>query len=223
MGFIFKWIKRLVLWFFLISILWVLIYNFIPVKFTPLMLIRAYETKSLNIRHQWIPKEDIPEIVMRAVISSEDAKFLSHSGFDWEAIQKAKEDNDKGKKVKGGSTISQQTAKNVFLWPNRSYVRKGLEAYFTFLIEKIWGKERIIEVYLNSIEMGPGVYGIHAASGYWFGKTPDKLTPIEAASIAAILPNPRVYRANNSSHYINKRKQKILREMQRTAKIDFNN
>lgn len=222
MTLIFKWIKRLILGFFMSTITLVILYKFIPVKFTPLMFIRAYEAKSLSFEHQWIPSEDIPEVIMRAVIASEDAKFLQHNGFDWEAIKKARENNEKGKRMKGGSTISQQTAKNAFLWPARSYVRKALEAYFTVLIEFIWGKERILEVYLNSIEMGSGVYGVHAASHYWFGKEPKKLSQEEAASIAAILPNPREYKAKNSSRYVSRRKQKILREMNRTYKINFN-
>ena len=123
------------------------------------------------------------------------------------------EANKKGKKLRGGSTISQQTAKNVFLWPGRSYLRKGLEAYFTVLIEIVWGKERIMEVYLNSIEMGNGIYGIEAASQHWFNKSAKNLTKAEAAAIAAILPNPRVYKAKNSSRYIERRKNAIKRQM----------
>lgn len=221
MGFIFNWIKRLIIWFFACSILFVFIYKYVPVRYTPLMFIRAYESKSLSINHQWISKDQIPEVMMRAVIASEDAKFLTHGGFDWQAISKALKNNQKGKRLKGGSTISQQTAKNVFLWPGRSYFRKALEAYFTFLIEWIWGKERILEVYLNSIEMGPNVYGLEAASQYWYNKEAKKLSKKEAASIAAILPNPLKYKAKNSSGYINRRKQKILLEMSRTYKIDF--
>jgi monofunctional biosynthetic peptidoglycan transglycosylase len=145
-----------------------------------------------------------------AVICSEDQNFLSHNGFDYKAIEKAYENNKKGKRVKGASTISQQTAKNIFLWPERSWFRKGLETWFTFLIENLWSKERILEVYLNSIEMGNGVYGAEAASQYWFKKSAKNLAPSEAASIAAILPNPKVYKAAPRSNYIEKRQNWIV-------------
>jgi monofunctional biosynthetic peptidoglycan transglycosylase len=155
------------------------------------------------------------------VIASEDGNFLTHNGFDFTAMQKAFENNNKGKKLKGGSTISQQTAKNVFLWQGRSYIRKGLEAYFTVLIELIWGKERIMEVYLNSIEMGKGVYGAQAATQHWYQKDATSLTPREAAGIAAILPNPRKFKASNSSSYISRRKEKIMRVMRQTGTIVY--
>lgn len=131
------------------------------------------------------------------------------------------ENNEKGKKLKGGSTISQQTAKNVFLWQGRSYVRKGLEAYFTVLIELIWGKERIMEVYLNSIEMGDGVYGAEAASQYWYRKSAANLSKIEAAGIAAILPSPRRFKASNSSSFINRRKGRIVKQMRYIGKLEY--
>ena len=159
--------------------------------------------------------------IQLAVICSEDQKFLKHNGFDIEAIEKAYEYNKKGKRIKGGSTISQQTAKNVFLWPERSWLRKGLETYFTFLIEQIWTKERILEVYLNSIEMGPGVYGVEAASQYWFKKPASRLDAYEAAAIASILPNPRKYRANPATSYIQKRKQWIVKQMKFYGKFDL--
>ena len=155
------------------------------------------------------------------MIASEDARFLTHKGFDFDAIQKAMENNEKGKKLKGGSTISQQTAKNVFLWQGRSYFRKGLEAYFTVLIEIIWGKERIMEVYLNSIEMGDGVYGAEAATQYWYRKECSNLTKIEAAGIAAILPNPRKFKASNSSAFINARKARIVKRMRQVGKLQY--
>jgi len=159
--------------------------------------------------------------LQKAVIASEDGNFLKHSGFDFKAMQKAFKSNQKGRKLKGGSTISQQTAKNVFLWQGRSYIRKGLEAYFTVLIELIWGKERIMEVYLNSIEMGNGVYGAQEASRVWYKKPAIALTPREAAGIAAILPNPRKYKAVNSSSYIERRKDKIVRIMGHIGKIKY--
>jgi monofunctional biosynthetic peptidoglycan transglycosylase len=136
-------------------------------------------------------------------------------------MKMALKNNQKGKKIKGGSTISQQTAKNVFLWQGRSYIRKGFEAYFTVLIELIWGKERIMEVYLNSIEMGDGIYGAQAATEYWYRKGAASLTPREAAGIAAILPNPRKYKATNSTVYINKRKGRIVKVMRHLGKIEY--
>ncbi|HEY0059106.1 MAG TPA: monofunctional biosynthetic peptidoglycan transglycosylase, partial [Flavisolibacter sp.] len=143
-----------------------------------------------------------------------------HNGFDFDAMQKALKNNSKGKKIKGGSTISQQTAKNIFLWQGRSYFRKALEAYFTALIELFWGKERIMEVYLNSIEMGNGVYGAQAASRHWYSRDASQLTKREAAGIAAILPNPRKYSASNSSGFINRRKGRIQRHM-RYVKLEY--
>jgi len=213
----FKKLKRILwktfLWFNIISLFLVLLFKFVPVPFTPLMAIRAIEQKmdgkEMRSSHDWVPIEEISTNLQKAVIASEDGNFLTHSGFDFKAIEKAYESNQKGKKVKGGSTISQQTAKNVFLWQGRSYLRKGLEAYFTVLIELIWSKERIMEVYLNSIEMGDGVYGAQAASKHWYHKDAKNLSRIEAAGIAAILPNPRKFKAVNSSNYINRRKAKI--------------
>lgn len=189
------------------------LFKFVPVPFTPLMAIRALEHKDegkeMTCSHHWVALEYISPNLQKAVIASEDGNFLEHNGFDFKAMQKAFESNQKGKKLKGGSTISQQTAKNVFLWQGRSYLRKGLEAYFTVLIELIWGKERIMEVYLNSIEMGDGVYGAQAAAKHWYKKEAKNLTKYEAAGIAAILPNPRKFKATNSSSYINRRKAKI--------------
>lgn len=214
---ILKFIGKVILYFFGISIGLVILFKFIPVPFTPLMFIRTFEQVSSSEKvvwkHDWISIEKIGMPIQKAVIASEDGKFTTHNGFDVKAIEKAYRNNQKGKKVKGGSTISQQTAKNVFLWPGRSYLRKGLEAYFTVLIEIIWGKERIMEVYLNSIEMGKGIYGIEAASQHWFNKSAQNLTKAEAAAIAAILPNPRVYKAKNSSRYIERRKNAIKRQM----------
>lgn len=196
-----------------------------PIPITPLMVIRVIESKfddsETVFSHDWEPLENISPNLQKAVIASEDGNFLKHSGFDFDAIQKAFKNNEKGKKIKGGSTISQQTAKNVFLWQGRSYLRKGLEAYFTVLIEFIWGKERIMEVYLNSIEMGNGVYGAEAAARHWYSINAKDLTPKEAAGIAAILPNPRKFKASNSSSYINKRKDKIMRIMRQTGKIEY--
>jgi monofunctional biosynthetic peptidoglycan transglycosylase len=210
---IFRFLWKSLLWFNVISLFFVLLYKFVPVFYTPLMAIRSIESTSdkFNTKHNWIAIEHISTNLQKAVIASEDGKFLEHNGFDFESMQKAFEKNQKGKKIRGGSTISQQTAKNVFLWPGRSYVRKGLEAYYTFLIELIWSKQRIMEVYLNSIEMGDGIYGAEAASKYWYKKEAKNLTRSEAAGIAVILPNPRKYKATGSSSYINKRKATISR------------
>ena len=211
----FEFIIKVFFWSVASSIALVVVFKFVPVPITPLMVIRYFENPSEKQlwKHNWEPIENISKNIQLAVICTEDQKFLNHNGFDIEAIEKAYEHNKKGKRIKGGSTISQQTAKNVFLWPNRSWLRKGLETYFTFLIEKIWSKERIIEVYLNSIEMGNGIYGIEAASHYWFNKPAAILTAYEAAAIASILPNPRKYRANPASQYIEKRKQWIVNQM----------
>lgn len=222
---IFRWIWKAMLWFFGLSVLSVIIFKWVPIPFTPLMVTRIIEFKmdggDAIYSHKWVPLEKISPNLQKAVIASEDGNFLKHSGFDFKAMQKAFKNNSKGKRLKGGSTISQQTAKNVFLWQGRSYLRKGLEAYFTVLIELIWGKERIMEVYLNSIEMGNGVYGAQEASRTWYRKTANDLTAREAAGIAAILPNPRKFKASNSSSYIERRKDKIMRNMRHIGKIKY--
>jgi monofunctional biosynthetic peptidoglycan transglycosylase len=220
-----RFLFKALLWFFGLSLFFVVLFKFVPVPFTPLMVIRAIENKTAGkevfFSHDWEPIENISMNLQKAVIASEDGTFLKHNGFDFVAMQKAYKSNERGRRIKGGSTISQQTAKNVFLWQGRSYLRKGLEAYFTVLIEIIWGKERIMEVYLNSIEMGNGVYGAQAAAEHWYRKGASSLTPMQAAGIAAILPNPRKYSATSSSSYINRRKAKIVRVMQQVGKIDY--
>lgn len=222
---ILRWVKKAMLWFFAISILLVIVFKWVPIPFTPLMAIRAvenkWEGKDAVLSHDWVPLEEISPNLQKAVIASEDGNFLNHYGFDFQAMQKAFKNNQKGKRIKGGSTISQQTAKNVFLWQGRSYLRKGLEAYFTVLIELIWGKKRIMEVYLNSIEMGKGVYGAEEAAKHWYRKSAVNLTKREAAGIAAILPNPLKYKAINSSSYIERRKDKILRNMRHVGKLEY--
>ncbi|MGO4905555.1 monofunctional biosynthetic peptidoglycan transglycosylase [Flavobacterium sp. W20_MBD1_R3] len=220
-----RFLLKAFLWFFGFSLFFVVLFKFVPVLFTPLMVIRAIENKAAGkevlFSHDWEPIENISINLQKAVIASEDGTFLKHNGFDFVAMQKAYKSNERGRRIKGGSTISQQTAKNVFLWQGRSYLRKGLEAYFTVLIEIIWGKERIMEVYLNSIEMGNGVYGAQAAAEHWYRKDASSLTPMQAAGIAAILPNPRKYSATSSSSYINRRKAKIARVMRTVGKIDY--
>ncbi|POY39729.1 monofunctional biosynthetic peptidoglycan transglycosylase [Flavobacterium alvei] len=220
-----RFLFKAMLWFFGVSIFLVVLFKFVPVPFTPLMVIRTIENKLAGkenyYSHDWEPIENISLNLQKAVIASEDGTFLSHHGFDFTAMQKAYKNNERGRRIKGGSTISQQTAKNVFLWQGRSYLRKGLEAYFTILIELIWGKERIMEVYLNSIEMGNGIYGAQAATQHWYRKDAKSLTKIQAAGIAAILPNPRKYSATSSSSYINRRKDKIVRIMRHIGKINY--
>jgi len=215
---LFKFIGKILLWFFVISILWVSIYKWVPVPITPLMIMRSIEQtvdgKVLVWKHSWKNIDEISKNLQIAVICNEDQSFLNHNGFDIEAIEKAFENNMSGKRLRGGSTISQQTAKNVFLWPERSYLRKGFEVYFTFLIELIWSKERIIEVYLNSIEMGDGIYGAEAASQYWFKRSVAKLNLDQACALAVILPNPRKYRAIPASSFIQKRKAWTQRQIQ---------
>lgn len=224
-GKIFRFLFKSVVWFLVISIFLVIAFRWIPVPFTPLMLIRNIENKldkkEVKCEHDWVPIEHIAINMQKAVIASEDGTFMNHNGFDLKALKLAYKNNEKGKKLKGGSTISQQTAKNVFLWQGRSYFRKGLEAYFTVLIELFWGKERIMEVYLNSIEMGNGVYGVEAASQFWYKKTAKALTKREAAGIAAILPNPRKFKASNSTSYIELRKSRIVKRMRYLPKLAY--
>lgn len=185
----------------------VIVYRFVPPPATPLMVIRLVEGRGWN--HHWRSIDEVSPALPRALIAAEDARFCDHHGFDFNALQKAYANNEKGRKIRGGSTISQQTAKNVFLWPGRSYFRKGLEAYFTVLIETVWGKKRIMEVYLNSIEYGPGVYGAEAASRTYFKVGADRLTPQQSARLAAILPSPLKWKAVNPGRYVKKRSRRI--------------
>ena len=211
---IFRFLLKTALWFVVLSIVWVLLYKFAPVSYTPLMAIRHMEGDATYEKsHEWVSLEQVSTNFQLAVICAEDQKFLEHSGFDINSIKKAYKNNRRGGKLRGGSTISQQTAKNIFLWPKRDFVRKGLESWFTFLIETLWSKERILEVYVNSVEMGNGVYGVEAAAQYWFRKSASDLTKEEAAAIAAILPNPREYTANPRSHYMENRKKWIINQM----------
>ena len=187
----------------------VAVYRFVPPPVTYLMVQRVFEGRGFDRR--WVPMKKISPALVRAVIAAEDARFCEHKGFDFEAIEKAMAANAAGKKLRGGSTISQQTAKNVFLWPGRDWVRKGLEAWFTVLIEVGWGKERIMEVYLNSIEWGPGVYGAEAAARKNFGVSAKDLTPAQAARLAAIVPKPLAWRAAKPGPYVQRRSGAINR------------
>jgi monofunctional biosynthetic peptidoglycan transglycosylase len=214
-----KFVKLIVASFFATTILSVVLFRFLPVWVTPLMFIRCYqqvtEGRDLKLSHDWVSLDEISPSLPVAVMASEDAKFLEHHGFDYKAIEHAAERNMKHpeKRKLGASTISQQTAKNVFLWPGRSWTRKGLEVYFTALIELLWSKQRIMEVYLNSIEMGEGIYGAQAVAEEHFGKDAKNLSKGECALIAATLPNPRRYSSKSPSSYMLKRQSRILHEM----------
>lgn len=218
-----KVLKRILYWvlalFFGTTILAVVVLRFIPVWITPLMVIRCCqqvsEGKDLRMVHHWVPLNKISPSLPVAVIASEDANFLRHHGFDYKAIEHAAERNRKhpDKRKLGASTISQQTAKNVFLWPGRSWVRKGFEVYFTTLIELLWSKQRIMEVYLNSIEMGDGIYGADAVAMEHFHTDALNLTRSQCALIAVTLPNPRRFSSKNPSAYMLKRQARIEREM----------
>lgn len=218
---IFRFIVKSGMWFFLLSLLWVSYAGFVPIVFTPLMGIRMAEKVmqgEMPIFHKnWESLDNIADDMSLAAVCAEDQKFLEHEGFDFKAIEKALETNKKrkkrGKVVRGASTISQQTAKNVFLFPQRSWIRKGLEVYFTFGIEMLWSKERIMEVYLNVIEMGDGIYGAQAAAEQYYHKDATELTAAEAASIAACFPNPRKWQPVPASPYVIKRRNWILRQM----------
>ena len=214
-----KTLKWIVVAFFASTILSVVALRFLPVVVTPLMLIRCYQQvkagEELKLSHDWEPLTNISKDLPIAVMASEDAKFLDHHGFDYQAIEHAAKRNREHpeKRKLGASTISQQTAKNVFLWPGRSWVRKGFEVYFTALIELMWPKERIMEVYLNSIEMGNGIYGAQAVAEEHFNTDAKDLTKAQCALIAATLPNPRKFSSKNPSAYMLKRQKRILREM----------
>jgi monofunctional glycosyltransferase len=222
-------LKRIVLksimWFFIVSISWVILARFIPVFYTPLMFIRSAESifdgKTPKIRRDWTSIKNISPNMVQAVVASEDNLFMEHNGFSIDGIEKALKHNKKGRRIHGGSTISQQTAKNVFLWPQRSWVRKGLEAYFTVLIEVFWSKERIMEVYLNVIETGDGIYGVEKAANIYFDTSAKKLSRPQAVAIAVCLPNPRKFNAGNPSPYIQRRKAKILNLMSKIHKVKF--
>lgn len=216
-------LRNLAIAFFGSTILVTIIYRFVPVYVTPLMVIRCgqqiMDGEEVTLKHKWVSFDKISKHLPMAVIASEDNKFATHHGFDFEAIQLAVEESERGKRSRGASTISQQTAKNVFLWPESSWIRKGFEVYFTVLIETFWSKERIMEVYLNSIEMGKGIYGAEAAAKYKFHTTAKKLSRGQCALIAATLPNPLRYDSANPSRYILRRQAKILRLMQLIPKF----
>lgn len=199
--------------FFLLAVpaLFIVLYAYVPVPVTPLMALRTVE-HGLPVR-EWTPLSDIPAVLIEAVIASEDQTFCSHLGFDLRQIERAMTGAQGGRRLRGASTLSQQTAKNLFLWPDRSWMRKGLEAYLTVLLEGAWPKARILEVYLNVAEWGPGVFGAKAAAQYWFKKPAAALTRVEAARLAAILPNPRLFKASPAGPRVARRTLRILGAM----------
>jgi monofunctional biosynthetic peptidoglycan transglycosylase len=229
-GNIFVRLLRGVLWIFIAlfasTIVITVAYKFINPPVTPLMIIRVVQQvqkgQPVTLKKDWTDIEDISPNMTRAVIAAEDNLFMRHNGFDTKAIERAIEHNKQGKKVRGGSTISQQTAKNVFLWPDRSYLRKGLEVYFTFLIETVWGKKRIMEVYLNVIETGNGIYGVEKAAQIYYSRNSKSLTMGQAAMIAALLPSPLKYSATAPGPYMLSRQSQLIDLMPKieTIKIE---
>jgi monofunctional biosynthetic peptidoglycan transglycosylase len=219
-----SWWRRILVWtgwavglFLVLNILLVVVFRFVPVPTSGLMVQRRLEAwsehKPYSARHRWVPLEDISPSLGVAVIAAEDQNFTEHFGFDWQAIEKAVQHNEHSRRKRGASTVSQQTAKNLFLWSSRSWTRKGLEAWFTLLIEAGWSKKRILEVYLNIVEFGDGVYGAEAAARAYFGKSAKRLTPSEAALLAAVLPNPHRFHASAPSDYLRGRQAWILTQM----------
>lgn len=211
------------LFFVLSSFIHVLSIGYFHHTWSPLMVIRNYEALKNNpdysAQQYYVPIDSISPKMVLAVMCAEDQKFPQHNGFDFDAIQKAMEHNQKSDKKKGASTISQQTAKNIFLWQRRDFLRKGLEAYYTVLIELCWSKKRIMESYLNVIEMGDGVYGVEAAARQYYEKNAHELTSSEAASICAILPNPRVFDPHQLRGKPKNEYKRIIRCMPRLKKL----
>lgn len=223
---VFRFLWKASLWFVALSIFSVIVFRFVPVPVTPLMLVRCgeqiFSSKQVRLKHDWVSIDEISKNLPLAVVCSEDQNFMNHSGFDLDAIQRSVEAAQRGaKRVKGASTISQQTAKNVFLWPGRSWIRKGFEVYFTVLIEFVWSKERIMEVYLNSIEMGNGIYGAEAAAEFYWHTSAKNLSRTQAAALAAILPNPQKYSANPPGPYVQERIGWIVDQMGQWGTLRF--
>ncbi len=225
-----SWGKRLLRWgllgsagFLLVSLLSVLFFRFVPVPFSALMVERRiaswFSPKPYVSRHDWMPLERIAPSMGLAVIAAEDQNFPEHFGFDWKAIEKALEHNERSRRKRGASTLSQQTAKNLFLWSSRSWIRKGFEVWFTLLLEAGWSKRRILEVYLNIVEFGDGIYGVEAASQHYFRKPAQRLRPSEAALLAAVLPNPHRFKVSSPSPYVLGRQAWILGQMQQLGGV----
>jgi monofunctional biosynthetic peptidoglycan transglycosylase len=218
-------LKLLFILYFGITIFWVILYRFINPPVTLLMIERGFERKvdgkDWKIDKTWVDFNNIADPMKRAAVAAEDQRFLDHFGFDFKAMERAIDKNQHNHKLQGGSTISQQTAKNVFLWPGRSYIRKAFEAYFTVLEEIFWSKKRIMEVYLNEIEMGDGIYGVQAASQFYFHKNAVELNKHEAAAIASIFPSPLRWSPTHPSEYLRHRQYLILKNMRRLGPLDF--
>lgn len=211
----FKKIKQIVFIVLILNVVFIIWGRFFNAPITITQIGGLFEYGRLQ--RDYISYDEMGDNVKKAVIASEDQKFFTHNGFDYTAIEKAMKNNEKGKKLRGGSTISQQTAKNIFLWQGRSWARKGMEAVYTFIIEKVWSKDIILERYLNSIEMGQGVFGIEAAAQYYFGKPSKDLNTSEAAWIATVLPNPKKYDPKNPSAYLRKKHNWIMRQMRNVS------
>lgn len=218
---VFIWLAKLVLGLFFTSILSVVLLRFIDPPMWSWRIERALFPPApiTEVRHQWRSLEQISPELQLAVIAAEDQKFAGHSGFDLDAISSAIEYNQKGKKVRGASTLSQQAAKNLFMWSSRSFIRKGIEAWFTLLMELFWDKARILEVYLNIVEFGPGIYGAEAAAKHYFGKSAAKLTRYEASLLAAVLPNPWRYKVSPPSSYVEQRSAWIRKQMRQLGEV----
>ncbi len=214
---IWRFCWKAALWFLGLSVLAVILLRWIPIPITPHMVVRSIEYrldgKEIKLQKKWTPLEEISPHLQLAVVCTEDQNFLWHYGLDFGALEKAMNNTDGRKRRRGASTISQQVAKNVFLWHGRNYVRKGLEAYFTILIETFWSKQRIMEVYLNVAEMGTGIYGAEAAAQAYFKRPAAKLTKEQAATLASILPNPRKYNAAKPGPYLRNRTNWTLQQM----------
>ncbi|QYJ79545.1 monofunctional biosynthetic peptidoglycan transglycosylase [Shewanella acanthi] len=221
---IFVWVFKLVLLLWLSSIAMVVLLRFVDPPIWTWRIERALFPPApiSQVKHQWQPLANISPQMQLAVIAAEDQKFANHSGFDLEAITNALEYNQKGNKVRGASTLSQQTAKNLFMWSSRSFIRKGIEAWFTLLMELVWDKSRILEVYLNIVEFGPGIYGAEAAAKHYFGKPAAKLTSYEASLLAAILPNPWTYKIAPPSRYVSQRSAWIRKQMNQLGQVTLN-
>ena len=219
-GKIFKWTGKIILILFISSIVTTILYRWVNPPITPLMVFRKFSDGE-PIKKEWIPIDDISPTLIASAIAAEDNRFLGHRGFDMGAIEKAIDERKAGKRKRGASTISQQTAKNVFLWQRQSWIRKGFEVYFTALIEVFWTKERIMEVYLNVIEMGNGIYGCQVASQTYFKKDAKKLTARESALITACYPNPRKWNPSKPTSYLEKRAINIIQLTKLIGKISF--
>ena len=213
-------ISCLLLTAILLPVCLVALYRYIPVPVTPLMLTRNID-EGTPINYTWTPIEKISPNLVQAVVASEDNLFMEHDGFDFKQIEIARREAEAGKRLRGASTITQQTAKNLFLWQGRSWLRKGLEAYFTVLMEQLWSKKRIMEAYLNCIEMSDGIYGAAAVAKINFKTTPDKLTKEQCALIAATLPNPRKFNSAKPSKYMKQRQNAILKNMKNIGPVKF--